>query len=224
MTEQPPDKSTYGKLVWPKFYGRSVIYQGWYRSIKIVQISVCIASPMFILLGIYLFATTGIKNIIAEGFLGLSGSFLPALFWYAYHRDMTSMDSEHMEKRGDLDWDLYENGILERHYSDESPNHILEDFDFFSKYPKVYFNVGDHNTKQIWEHIKNVARKARELDGGEYREGDFVWDNDQNEFLKTLIWFLDGTEGQEDFELDRDCVRDLRRFESILRQKVKVVE
>jgi hypothetical protein len=223
-SDEEPDKRGYGKLIWPKFYGPSRPFDHWRYNPKILLITVSIGSVLIFLTGTSLYIITGMTNYFAEIYTLVFSFILPIIYWLARRRDKTSMDCYYIVKRGDLDWDLYENGMLERNYSEDAVNYISEEFNYFSNYPIVYYNIGEWHIKAIWDHVRIVAKRARELDGGEYDKDYFdTWEEGRTEYIKSCIWFFDGKDGQEDFEMERDWLKDSKRFETILHQKIKKV-
>ena len=121
--------------------------------------------------------------------------------------------------KGELDWDLYENGILCRYYSDTAIDNIEKKFIFYSEISKIYFNI----TKDEYSKLLKLIKEYDRIKCTDWKETDYVLNESWKREFKQYIWFegKDGTLFEND--LFKNRVRDLKRLESILRQKVKEV-
>ena len=222
MTEEPLDETEYGKLVWPRFYGPSIEYNRAAYSKYLNLTLMVIASGLFLATGLLIFlgsgdARWGLLNItIAIG--------IPVFYWWINRNARTSMDYESMRRRGDLDWDLYENGFLTREYSAAGPGHMRSAFVGFDRFSKAYVNIDRQNARVVWELAKASARKARKARSEEDVGPDFIWDDHAEALVARSIWFVGRESGRADFRLDREQLSDPARLETVLRQKIKDVE
>jgi hypothetical protein len=216
MTGTQSDNRGYGKLIWPQFYGPS-------KQLSLLRFHMAaLILVVLILLAFLVHSLWETDRLLVV----ISFIFTITVFgiMISYYWEKTKGLYFKLVEKGALDWDLYENGILEKTLSDDETGKIDEEFDYFSDYSKVCINIGTWNEQKILERVKAAAKRARELDGGKFNEADFASSDERHDFIKDYIWFFDNKDGQEDFELQRACLRDQNRFESILRQKIKDVE
>ncbi len=149
---------------------------------------------------------------------------IPVFYWVLHQRAKTSMDYEYMRRRGELDWDLHENGILAREYSAGLPGGVRAEFIAFTGVSKAYVNINGQNARLVWELAKPPARKARLATGEEDVGSDFQWDDNAMAQVSGFIWLIDRETGRVGLRLDRAQISDQKRLETILREKVKEVE
>jgi hypothetical protein len=222
MTESPHSNSDFGPLLWPRFYGPSVEYRKSYYERYANLVVAAAATLLFLSTGLMLFLGGGDARM---GALNITIAIcIPLFMWHLQRKARTSMDYKAMERRGSFDWDLYGNGILARNYSEEGPGHVREAFHAFADFSGVYFKVDEGNARTVWELVKAAAKHAREKDGGDYDEAEFLWDDSTKAMVKGYIWFIDRVRVGASFELDRDQVYDLGRLESILRDRLKFID
>jgi len=212
----------YGKLIWPGFYGPSIEYK---RSAynKYVPITLAVVGTAgFLVTGLLLLYGTGVSG---QGVLNLlMAAGIPVFYWVLHRRARTSMDYEYMRRRGELDWDIHENGILTREYAAEMKGSVRTVFFAYSDFSKAYVNINDHNARLVWELAKPPARKARMATGEEDVGSDFGWDDNAEAQVSGFIWLVDRETGRAGLRLDRAQLSDQKRLEAILREKVKEVE
>ncbi len=221
MTKAPLDKSEYGDLLWPRFYGPSVERNR--SSDKYVKLTLTVlASGLFLATGILLIwggtdPRWGALNIaIATG--------IPAFYRYLDRKARTSMEYGPLRDRGALDWDLCEHGILTREYAADVPGCVRTVFVPWTSLSKAYVNIDDQNSRLVWELAKSSARNARGAGGGHFPGPDFVWDGKARALLSRFVWLVGREDVTADLRLDRDRIRDQARLESVLRRKLGEVE
>jgi len=212
----------YGKLIWPGFYGPSIEYK---RSAynKYVPITLAVVGTAgFLVTGLLLLYGTGVSG---QGVLNLlMAAGIPVFYWVLHRRARTSMDYEYMRRRGELDWDIHENGILTREYAAEMKGSVRTVFFAYSDFSKAYVNINDQNARLIWELAKPPAMKARKATSEEDVGSDFQWDDNAAAQVAGFIWLVDRETGRAGLRLDRAQLSDQKRLEAILREKVKEVE
>jgi hypothetical protein len=211
----------YGELVWPRFFGPSIEYKR--SASKYVTIALAVTGTgLFLATGVLLLSGTGISGQATLNILIALG--IPVLYWMMHRRARTSMEYEFMQRRGELDWDLYENGFLTREYDAEMPGRVRTAFVGFGRFSRAYVNIDRQNARLVWELAKASARKARKATSEEDVGSDFQWDDNAEEQVAGNIWLVDRETGRADLRLDRVRLADISRFETLLRQKVKEVE
>ena len=222
MTETPPDKTKFGTLLYPRFFGPSVEYESsFYHKYLYITLAI-IGTGLFLATGILLLSGTGISGQATLNILIALG--IPVLYLIMYRRAATSMEYEFMLRRGELDWDLYENGFLTREYSGDGPGHVRTAFVGFDVFSRAFVNINEQNAREVWELVKASPKLAkRELDGG-FKGIGLDWDGANRAAVAGRIWLVGRQTGTADFELQRDLLRDPERFESTLREKIKEVE
>jgi hypothetical protein len=222
MTEPALDKSRYGDLLWPRFFGPSVEYARSSYNRYVMLTMTVLASGLFLATGILLIwggtdPRWGTLNVaIAIG--------IPVFYWYLRGQAQTSLEYEPLRDRGGLDWDLYENGMLTREYAEDLPGRVRTAFVPWAGLSKAYLTITDRNAPLVWELARASARKARNVDGGVFLEPDFVLDERARALLSRFVWLVSGETGTADLRLDRGQLSDPARFEAILRRKLKEVE
>jgi hypothetical protein len=222
MTETPLDKSKYGTLLWPGFYGPSIEYNKSFYNKYVNNTLMILATALFLATGLLLFLGGG---DVRMGMLNLAIAIGIPVFWWAINRNSpTAMDYQSMLRRGALDWDLYENGFLTRAYSNDEPGHVHSVFFGFDRFSKAFVHIDEANAIGIWELVKAAAKKDRKEDGGEDVESDFAWGSGARTLVRGHIWFVDKESGTIDFQLDQNELADPARLETVLRQKLKAVE
>lgn len=212
----------HGELVWPRFFGPSVEYSrsAFDRYVKLLL--TVLASALFLATGILLIwggtdPRWGALNIaIAVG--------IPVFYWVLGRNARTSMDYEAMRRRGDLDWDLHEKGILTREYAAGLPGRVRTGFVAFDGLSKAYFNIGPENARIVWELAKVSARDRHRATGEEDVGSDFLWDGGAEEMVARFVWLVGRESGRADLRLDRAQMADPERLERILREKLREVE
>jgi hypothetical protein len=138
------EQEQYGELVWPRFYGPSAYYK-YVRTFVLGSIILII-----------LFATTLMfdplpyMKFIGVGFIGI---IIIYGFW-AYYKIQSWKrlypEYSSLSMAGDLDYDIYENGIIVKEYSKEKPSRILTKFIPFSNISKAYIFMNKKNTDIIF--------------------------------------------------------------------------
>ena len=222
MTKEPLDNGTFGKLVWPHFYGPSIEHRRARFSKYLNLMLMVIASGLFLATGLLLFLGGGDTR---WGMLNISIAIgIPVFYWWIDRNARTSMDYEAMQRRGELDWDLHENGFLTREYSSERQDHVRTSFIGFDRFSKAYVRIDGQNARVVWELAKDSARKARKATSEEDVGPDFRWDENAEAMVGGFIWFVGRESGRAELRLDREQLSDPARFETILRRKLKDVE
>jgi hypothetical protein len=221
MNEGPPEKADTGPLLWPRFYGPSIEYT---RSAfdKYVKASMAVvASALFLATGILLI--TGGTDPRWGAFNILIAAGIPVFYYVLDRNARTSMDYEAMRRRGDLDWDIHENGLLTREYAADLPGRVRAGFVSFESLSKAYFNIGPENARTVWELVKVSARERHQATGEEDVGSDFLWDGGVEAMVGRFVWLVDRKSGHAVLRLDRAQISDPPRLEKLLRQKLKEV-
>jgi hypothetical protein len=123
-----------------------------------------------------------------------------------------------LTRSGKRDWDLYENGMHSSFLSETTPGHIESRFIPFSVITKAYFNLNPDQIDFVIEKMKERDKKGLDFD-----PEDYLYTEKEKKIFKDSVWLTTNDQFVL-YELDKHEIRDLKRFENIIRQKVKDVE
>jgi hypothetical protein len=213
MTEEPLDESKYGKLIWPKFYGQNNYAKRMMPvGYTLPLIPICFGIIM-------MFFPKDLDKIL--GSIILAGGIIALFIFFIRIRNVKHRHPVFwkMLRNNELEWDLYENGILAKAYSETGPNNIEERFIGYSELANVYVNVKKERVPFIFEMIqKNSSEEDRSQD-------KIILNDRVKNTIMNIIWFIrnDGKLHSMD-KVNFRKSSDVKKFEQVLRQKVKSVE
>lgn len=211
----------YGELIWPKFYGIKRWRKWLHLSGKLI---VFFFGAWFFLFMIYsLLTISSIGDRIASMIGMILGLILMAVTVIFYRKERQSPNIIPMFFRGDLDWDLYENGIFGRRCLTDFSDKIETKFFYFKDISKVFLNIDDNKSNYILDLMKNADKKDAENEGSVWNESDYQLTIEENNLIKECVWFIDKEANLPLFFIVKEWIKDPFRFEAILRQKVKEV-
>ena len=205
----------YGELIFPKFYklnkGISI------KMKKIFRLLIFIFGLLIAMTSSALIWALKYNSLIAYitlgvGFIGTT--LLLIRFIYSYYRliDKDHKNINRHAKNGGFDWDIYDAGLLIKYYSKKPIVRIDQEFVPFKTLSKVYLN---HSLSQVEEILSLILRDY----GNEIYPLDDNWQN----IIQNRIYFL-GIDGKlTDFYIEKEDLVDKKRFEIIIRQKIKEV-
>ena len=211
-----------GPLTWPRFYGPSIEYgrSAWNRY-GLLAIS-AVAFVLFLVTGILLLHGSADSGQAVLNLLIAAG--IPVFVWAVRRSARTSMDPEAMHRRGDLDWDLHEKGILVREYDGGLPGRVRASFVPFESLSRAYVKMSQQSAREVWELAKDTAWKARKASSEEDAGADFRWDDKSRSMVEGSIWLVGRESGRVELRLVRGQLADAERFEALLRKNVKDVD
>jgi hypothetical protein len=220
MINETMTETEYGKLIYPEFYGRGVDFRRSGRSGRIRTVFGMIGFNIF-----YIFFCWWMYQFIPYFqtriaiYVGISGMIIMDIYHIYHGKKVDAMPIVILNRSGELDWDLYDNGMLVKQYSEDLPGNIERKFIRFDGLAKVYINIGKNNAQEIMDAMKKMDRKRPD-----FKDEGYIADERWIRYFKREIQFVDNNGCVLDEEIEKEYLDDAKRFESIIRQKVKAVE
>jgi len=123
---------------------------------------------------------------------------------------------------GELDWDLYENGILAKVQPPEEDGRIVAQFASFKNIARVIFNPQGRSINEVFVLHQDRMR----LRDSDRPEDAGPLSNELVTVISSRIWFVDTDGKLLDLTMERKHLRKsaMGPFRKLLQEKVKVVE
>ena len=226
MTEKALDESRYGKLVQAKFYFDCGIGK-YSKTDRFIRESVMMSGLGFIFFtGFFFLFYLGLTIPgLTLGTAGLVGGVIGA---YVHIRETggnpLNTDWYSMSRQGLFGWDLYENGILTRYYSEDRPGLTRRGFYHFNAMSKVYMTMNERNVGVIWDLLEEEKRKYCLEKGEDNDQEETASDDEMKRFIRESVWFVKESGELSDLVMDRTGFEDLCGFETFLRKKLGSVQ
>jgi hypothetical protein len=127
-----------------------------------------------------------------------------------------------MQFSGILEWDLYESGILTKHYSPASPDNIERRFFPFDDMSRIVIYPERHRIDEILELYKAKLWEKKPKD----QRADANPPNGMSQNISNTIWFIDRNGKLMDLTMQRYFMKPGARliFKNLLHRKVNTVE
>lgn len=218
MNELQSEDPQRGKLIWRGFYGPPRNILGWGNSEIRLLIMMFVGFPL--MGAVILF---GVRPDIFQQrvwYALLVGLTIPAILFILRLIVVNIIKKNHFDlvRGGKFDWDLHQNGILTTFRRDGQTECRERRFLPFGAISHVHLVLQDNDMERILE-------KMRERDKNDpgYNPLDYILTKPMERAMRDSIW-LESTDGYLIYELDREWLRDVGRFEAIIREKVKAVD
>jgi hypothetical protein len=204
-----PVHEQYGKLITARFYGPAATM----KKHNIFNIFIIITGP----LGIIAFLLYPLFIVHVLGYIILS-LFICFIFFILVQQFQDSRQDpvyRNLKNKGTLDYDLYENGILEKTFTKNTPGNIVINFIPFRNISEVIFSTHKNNLKYITE----LTYDKTKWENPKQREDLLVYINTLKRFQKPIWLIIKG----KPKAMETTLFKDIHSFKEFLKRKVKVV-
>ena len=211
----------YGNLIKNRFY--SMPYE--FRILQNISIIGLFIIILFLVGGILsLFIVNRFMDWVNIGLLFVV--LLMTIFTLAIYirREQSAISFVSTFFKGDIAWDLYENGIFARKSISYIPFKRAIKFFNFNDISKVYITLNDSNAIVVRDLIKAGEKKFDERRNKKWNDSDSKSDNEYDKMVKGCMWFVDINGNIMPFVIVKEWLKDPIQFESILRQRVNDIE
>jgi len=209
------DENDFGKLIWPKFYGPRI---GDKKREMVAMIGLAMIFLSFVILTLILMSIRYWKSFTIM-FVGISVISILIIGAVWIRKKALKDPNIILVKKGDLEWDIHENGIVTKYPDKNQPDGISTKFIRFDEISRVYFQTGKENAHILLNMIKEMEKNK-----ADWKELNNATNTPWTKFIADYIWLIDGNGKLIDCDIEKAWVENLERFESILRQKVKDVD